>query len=341
MSFDTLLVATVLTPASLLGDLKARFKTVHYVPLPPIAPNGSFPEGTIFPTEEQVASADVILSLFLPPSLTSITQAPRLRLFQAISAGYAHLTSTPFFQSLPEDHPLIFASASGIHVSAIGEHVIATTLSLYHRLNEIQLKIHQGKWFIAQVDFGGLFVRTLRGQTVGIVGSGYIVPNTGDAAGDIPIAYYSSSSPSSVAAFMAVCDVVVNTLPSAAGNKHFIGETELKAMKGDSVVVNIGRGDTIDTEAITAALTAQTPAGEDAAATGTLRIGGASLDVTDPEPLPDGHALFTLPNVILTPHMSGLSKEYFVLATDLLLQNVERVQAGKGAFNAFRGKGEE
>lgn len=77
---------------------------------------------------------------------------------------------------------------------------------------------------------------------------------------------------------MAECDVVVNTLPSSAGTTHFIGETELKAMKGDAVLVNIGRGDTVDTEALVRALTAQTSAGEDVAATGTLRIGGASIE---------------------------------------------------------------
>ena len=67
MSLDTILIASVLTPASLLDDLKAVFKTVHYVPLPPVGPNdaGAFPAGTVFPTAEQVASADVILSLFV------------------------------------------------------------------------------------------------------------------------------------------------------------------------------------------------------------------------------------------------------------------------------------
>lgn len=65
------------------------------------------------------------------------------------------------------------------------------------------------------------------------------------------------------------------------------------------------------------------------------------LSVTTPEPLPDGHALYSLDNVILTPHMSGLSLKYYVRAVDLLKVNVARVRAGKGAFNAFHGRGED
>lgn len=63
--------------------------------------------------------------------------------------------------------------------------------------------------------------------------------------------------------------------------------------------------------------------------------------MTDPEPLPDKHPLFTLPNVVLTPHMSGSSKLYFERAVDLLNINVERIREGKGVLNAFRGRGED
>ena len=75
--------------------------------------------------------------------------------------------------------------------------------------------------------------------------------------------------------------------------------------------------------------------------TGPLKIGGASLDVTTPEPLPEGHALWTLPNTIISPHCSAYSVHYFELAADLLKVNVERLRAGKGGFNAWKGKSEE
>lgn len=72
---------------------------------------------------------------------------------------------------------------------------------------------------------------------------GYIIPGSGDVDGSIPEAYYSSSSPESLAAFLGASDVVVDTLPSSAATQKFIGESELRAMKGDSILVNIGRGD--------------------------------------------------------------------------------------------------
>lgn len=133
---------------------------------------------------------------------------------------------------------------------------------------------------------------------------------------------------------------MVNTLPSSSGTIGFMGEEQFRAMKNDALFINIGRGDTVVTDALVRALSAPAIVGEAADMVGALRIGGASLDVTDPEPLSPHHVLFTLPNTIITPHMSGLSKTYFVRAVDLLLQNVERLRAGKGALNAVRGRGE-
>lgn len=117
-SLDTLLVLCVLTPLSLLQDLERLYKKVIYAPLPLFAPHEGFPPSTVLPTPEQFESADAIIGLFIPPNLTSVAQTPNLKLWQCLSAGYAHITSTPYFKSIPEDSGLIFASASGIHVSA-------------------------------------------------------------------------------------------------------------------------------------------------------------------------------------------------------------------------------
>lgn len=134
-------------------------------------------------------------------------------------------------------------------------------------------------------------------------------------------------------------------------------------MKASAIYVNIGRGTTTDQEALIEALKAMAGEGEDEHVTGTLRIGGASLEcvrlplsrsmdrrtdpprpsrsVTTPEPLPSSSELYTLPNVVLTPHMSGLSRLYFHRAADVLKQNAARVSAGRGGLNAFRGRGED
>jgi len=218
-------------------------------------------------------------------------------------------------------------------------------------------------------EFGPGYTRELRGMTVGILGyghigretarmahafgskivaltrsgkpatiGGYILPDTGDIDGTLPVAYYSTQSPASTLDFFSACDVVVSTLPSHPETKKFVGAPQFKAMRGNAIFVNIGRGDTVDTETLVSALQAKPAEGELHWATGTLRIGGASLDVTDPEPLPDNHALFSLENAIITPHTSGFSATYFHRAVDLLEQNVDRLRQAKGALNAYRGK---
>lgn len=72
--------------------------------------------------------------------------------------------------------------------------------------------------------------------------------------------------------------MVVNTLPDSEATQGFVGRDELKAMKGDALYVNIGRGTTTDQDALVEALEAMAKDGEDEGATGTLRIGGASLE---------------------------------------------------------------
>ena len=85
-------------------------------------------------------------------------------------------------------------------------------------------------------------------------------------------------------------------------------------------MVNVGRGNAIDTDALVAAL-------DDG------KIAGAVLDVTDPEPLPDGHTLFGRKNVIITPHLSGFASNYQDRVVDILIANVDRYNEGKELLN--------
>lgn len=80
------------------------------------------------PSPDDLEQADVIFGLTIPKNLKSIDQVPNLKLYQAVSAGFSHISSTDFFAGLPESEPLMFANASGIHVSTIGEHCLATVL---------------------------------------------------------------------------------------------------------------------------------------------------------------------------------------------------------------------
>lgn len=110
-------------------------------------------------------------------------------------------------------------------------------------------------------------------------------------------------------------DWVILALPVTRESRHIIGAPELRRMRPTAWIVNIARGPLIDQPALIEALQAK-------------RIGGAYLDVTDPEPLPAESPLWTLPNVIVTPHSSWASRRSDERAAALFLENLGRLAAG-------------
>jgi len=118
-------------------------------------------------------------------------------------------------------------------------------------------------------------------------------------------------------------DAVVILTPLSAATRGLFGAAELAAMRDGALLVNAGRGPVVDTDA----LVAET-------ATGRLR---AVLDVTDPEPLPDGHPLWTAPGVLaITPHIAGDSKLGHLRAVDLAARQLTRWAAGEELENVVR-----
>ena len=109
---------------------------------------------------------------------------------------------------------------------------------------------------------------------------------------------------------------VVIAAPSTADTRHLIGAAELAAMRDDAWLVNVSRGALVDTGALVAALAA----GE---------LAGAALDVTDPEPLPDGHPLWTEPRALITPHVANPDVTLLRDLAGLVAEQVRRLAAGK------------
>lgn len=116
-------------------------------------------------------------------------------------------------------------------------------------------------------------------------------------------------------------DWVILAAPATAETGAMIGAAELQAMKAEARLVNIGRGSLVDQDALVAALTSG-------------QIAGAHLDVTDPEPLPPGHPLWTAPNALITMHLSGRAQtRMFARAGQLFLDNLARYRAGEPLAN--------
>ncbi len=111
-------------------------------------------------------------------------------------------------------------------------------------------------------------------------------------------------------------DLLVLALALTPETTGIIGAAELEALPGHAWIVNLARGRHIDTDALVDAL-------------GSGSIGGAALDVTEPEPLPDGHPLWKLPNCIITPHIGNTPEMGLALLADRVRENVRRRGAGE------------
>jgi phosphoglycerate dehydrogenase-like enzyme len=120
---------------------------------------------------------------------------------------------------------------------------------------------------------------------------------------------------------LARTDYLVVACPLTDTTEGLIGEAEFATLPTDAIVVNVARGAVIETEALVAAVRRN-------------GLHAAALDVTDPEPLPADHPLYSFENVLVTPHVSGHTEEYWTRLADILARNVERIEE-TGSFDGL------
>ncbi|MCM6777612.1 D-isomer specific 2-hydroxyacid dehydrogenase family protein [Nocardia sp. CDC159] len=241
---------------------------------------------------------------------------------QLFSAGVEEWFETDVFDAHPD---VVFTSAAGAFARSVAEHALALLLAGVRHLPE---HIRASSW--RQTEF---FPRigTLRGATVAVVGAGgigreliellaplgarVIAVNRSGRAIDHPTVLETIPA-ERLSEVWPRTDHVVVAAPATAATRQLIGKDELSQLRPHSWVINIARGRLIDTDALV-----------DALRDGT--IGGAGLDVTDPEPLPDGHPLWDLPNAIVTPHDSNPPQLRTVAFAERVADNVARFVAGR------------
>ncbi len=220
------------------------------------------------------------------------------------------------------DNRRVWTNAAGFYAENVAEHALALLLAGLRQINTAVTR----HWDKERIDTS---VRSLHGSTVAIVGAGGIGASLGPrlkACGarvvavnrsgrDVPGADEVRHS-SELDSVWSSVDHVVLAAPSTAKTRHMINAETLAALPNHAWVVNIARGPLVDEEALYRALVD----GE---------IAGAALDVTDPEPPAEDHPLWSLPNVIITPHVanpaSGLTREM----APWLAENVRRFAAGE------------
>jgi phosphoglycerate dehydrogenase-like enzyme len=216
------------------------------------------------------------------------------------------------------------ASASGTTAIPIGEYALAVMLAHAKRLAKITLAA--GDAWPDRQPFIDVPLETLHGRTLGLVGLGNIARQVGRFAhvfGMDIIAARASAAPSPdpwirtapLDEVVAKADHLVLAAPITAATQHLLNADRLARMKPTAHIVNVGRGGLIDQAALLAELNK-----------GRL---WASLDVTDPEPLPRGHPLQSHPRCRITPHVSWSNPDINRRILERLMENVRRLGAGE------------
>jgi len=243
-----------------------------------------------------------------------------IRWVQLHSAGVEHWFDAGVIRRHPD---LLWTSAAGAFSATVAEHAFTLLLAGVRALPE-----HLAATTWRQREFFDK-VGTLRGARVAIIGAGGIgramIPML-TAVGAVVTAVNRSGRPvpgadevvtaDRVDEVFGRVDHVVVAAPATADTRHLVGAPQLAKLGPRSWVINVARGPLVDTDAVVDALRDK-------------QIGGVGLDVTDPEPLPDGHPLWTLPNAIVTPHDSNPPSVRSGAFADHVGENVRRFVAGE------------
>lgn len=269
---------------------------------------------------EAIADADAFYGRLTPNILAAGKQ---LKWVQATSAGLDGY----FFPELRQSD-VTLTNLRGIYSDVIADHVFAFVLTLARGMHVYNLQQAEGRWE------KGADVIHLGGKTLGIIGLGGIgleVAKRGHAFGmrvlavdpapkDRPDYVSDVFDPKDLNKMLNQADFVVICVPHTGETEYMLGREGLGQMKPMAVLVNIGRGKVVDLGALTEAI-------EEG------RLGGAGLDVFETEPLPEGHPLWAMDRVIITPHVAGISPEVPERRKRVIFENVRRFVAGERLLN--------
>lgn len=300
----------------------------------------TFPEIEIVECLDKSRLVDVLpgAQLLVGAGLTDdlIDRNPQLRWLHSQGVGVDNL----LFPKLI-DSEIIVTNNSGVQASNMAEHVLAMMLAFARGLPELIRAQSRAEWVqplraqvTDQTDFYEHPTFELGYQTLAIAGLGSVgreLARRAKAMGMRVTGFRRNPGhevqhvdqlfgPENWRTMLDSADHVALCLPLTSETRHLIGESELDRMKSTAFVYNVGRGDSIDQDALIRALQAGA-------------IAGAGLDVTSPEPLPADSPLWRMPNVQITSHTSGLSPHRWDRGIELLIKNIRRYQQGEPLLN--------
>jgi phosphoglycerate dehydrogenase-like enzyme len=236
-----------------------------------------------------------------------------VRWIHTLAAG---VESLPF--DLLRHSEVIVTNSRGLYADALGEFAIAAMCWFAKDLHRLIRNQHERRWEPYTVE-------RLEGRTVGIIGYGGIGHAVGSRATALGMRILTYSrrrelGDPTIEEVIAESDYVVMSTPLTPSTHRLMSRDRIAAMKREAVFINIGRGGTVDEEALIDALR-------------NRRIRGAALDVFDAEPLPPEHPLWQLDNVLISPHTADHTDDAHVRAMSFFLENLRRFRTGKSLEN--------
>ena len=276
----------------------------------------------------------------LPPP----PQVPNLNWIQFHTAGIDFAVDSPLLK-MPG---IVATTLSGAAAVQVAEYAVMMMLALGHRLLDLLANQSRTEW--PRERWERFLPLELSGSTVGLVGYGsvgrqiarvlepfkvtilatkrdvmhpqdidYIQDGLGDPHGD----YFHRLYPiQALGSMLKECDFIVDSLPLTPATRNIISREIISMLKPTAFLIDLGRGGIVDQDALISALVDH-------------RLAGAALDVFPEEPLPPGSPLWRMPNVMITPHLSGISPYYDDRAVALFGENLNRYLVGLPLYNRF------
>jgi len=271
----------------------------------------------------QLESADFYMGFRSGIRSCDYDHMKRIRLIQVLSAGYDGMDIEKLRQlKIP------LANNGGANSYAVAEHAILLMLATYRKLTELDKLVRRGEWKSSKL--GQEEEHEVAGRTIGIIGLGFIGKTLARRLSgfEVKLIYTDPVRPSAEEAkklnveyrepddLFREADIVTLHAPADASTHHIVNACTLGLMKRDAVLINCARGELVDEAALYEALK-------------TKRIAGAGLDTYDPEPPRADNPLFTLSNVVVTPHAAGPTWESWPKRFGNSYANVQRVARGE------------
>ena len=254
----------------------------------------------------------------------------RLRWVQSPAVGVGSLMFPELLAS-----PVVVTSARGVRARAMAEHVLGVTIALARQLPLALRAQAAHEWAQDRLEGPDSRIRTLNGSRMGLIGLGAIGTEVAKIAAPfgfritairkhldrpVPDGVEHVWPPARLVDLLAESDVVVLAAPHTPETRQLIGREELARVKRGAFFVNVARGKLIDDEAMADALR-------------DGRLGGAALGVFTKEPLDASSPYWDLPNVIVTPHVSGALQDYWTPLVALFSENLRRFDRGEPLLN--------